>query len=276
MSNKPMDLTNQKYGRLLVISSADTYINPNGRKIYKWNCVCDCGNKLIVSTNSLRNGSTRSCGCLQKERAHDNNYINLMEMKFGKLTVVEEIHKNKNLYWRCICECGNYTEVLPQHLKRHLIVSCGCYRKSNSARLNYKHGSKNTRLYKTWIDMKDRCYNHSNFAYKNYGQRGICVCEEWINDFLSFQRWSLDNGYQDELSIDRIDVNGNYEPCNCRWVTALEQANNKRNNIRISYDGQIMTIAEWSRYLGIAYQTLYNRIHNLKWDIERAFGTPVL
>jgi hypothetical protein len=121
--------------------------------------------------------------------------------------------------------------------------------------------------------MKDRCYNEKTKAYKDYGGRGITVCDEWRNDFEAFLKWALDNGYRDDLTIDRIDVNGNYEPSNCRLVTMKEQANNRRSNNKILYDGKLFTLAEWSEIIGIPYHVLYDRLTVSKWSFEKAITT---
>lgn len=135
------------------------------------------------------------------------------------------------------------------------------------------HGMKKTRIYKSWERIKRRCNNPK--TYKNYGGRGIKVCDEWSKDFMAFYEWAMANGYRDDLTIDRIDVNGNYEPNNCRWVTMKEQENNRRNNHHITYNGETHTIAEWGDILNIPYKVLLQRITTYKWSIEKAFNIPV-
>lgn len=138
-----------------------------------------------------------------------------------------------------------------------------------------KHGLNETRIYKTWVRMKVRCYNQNHDRYKNYGGRGITVCDEWKNDFKKFYEWAMKNGYSDDLTIDRIDVNGNYEPSNCRWITNKEQCNNRRNNHFITYNGKTQTVSEWAEEIGLDYNTLLVRINRLHWDIEKALTTPL-
>jgi hypothetical protein len=126
-----------------------------------------------------------------------------------------------------------------------------------------------SRLYNSWKHMKERCYTSSCHKFRHWGGRGITVCEAWKNDFLAFKEWALANGYKEGLTIDRIDVNGNYEPSNCRWVTVIEQANNTRRNHILNYNGQSKTIAEWARITGIKPDTIQHRIRR-NWTVERA------
>ena len=143
---------------------------------------------------------------------------------------------------------------------------------------NIKYGDSRERIHNIWYLMKYRCENPSSPAYKNYGGRGIKVCEEWAEEYdgyFRFKQWSLEHGYTEELTIDRIDNDGDYSPDNCRWVGVAEQANNKRTNIMIEYDGKIQTLSQWSRKLGISMKNLHNRIYRLGWSVERAFTTPI-
>lgn len=136
--------------------------------------------------------------------------------------------------------------------------------------MNYSHGKTGTKIYYTYNNMINRCYRETTPNYYNYGGRGITVCEEWKNDFEVFYEWAINNGYSEKLTLDRIDVNGNYEPSNCRWVTMECQENNRSNNHLITYNGETKTIAEWSKERNIKYATLERRINAYKWDIQRA------
>lgn len=132
-----------------------------------------------------------------------------------------------------------------------------------------KHGKRNTRLYHIWRGIKERTLCITDKAYRNYGGRGITICDEWRNNFKTFYDWAMSNGYSDNLTIDRIDVNGNYEPTNCRWVNMKTQGNNRRTNRLLSYNGETMTMQEWSVKVGLSKETLSYRLNN-GWNIEEA------
>lgn len=131
--------------------------------------------------------------------------------------------------------------------------------KSGSANSNYKHGEKGTKLYRVWEQMRGRCQNKNNKNYKNYGGRGVSVCDEWM-EYTNFQKWAHENGYKENLSIDRIDNDGGYNPNNCRWATVKEQNNNQRNTIRIEYKGEVKTLHEWCESLNLPVSRTYYRL----------------
>lgn len=132
-----------------------------------------------------------------------------------------------------------------------------------------------TRVYRIWTGMKCRCFTKSSFPYKQYGAKGTTMCDEWRNDFMAFYNWAMNNGYSDELTIDRIDSKGNYEPSNCRWATYKEQANNTSTNLRFTYNGEEHTIHEWADIVGINAMALRYRIVYAKWPLEKALTIPV-
>lgn len=140
---------------------------------------------------------------------------------------------------------------------------------------NYKHGLRNTRLYGIWAGMKNRCYNQNDFHYSRWGAKGITVCDEWKNSFQAFYDWAISNGYKNDLTIDRIDNNGNYEPSNCRWTTVKEQNRNKKNVKFIEFNGESKLLDEWAEILNIKPKTLWMRLYFYNWPVEKAFTTKV-
>lgn len=178
---------------------------------------------------------------------------------FGRLTVLKIHHKkqrynkktgtkNGNEYfYLCQCTCGNLTVVSGILLRNSTTRSCGCLAHDVLMERNTKHNLTNSRIHTIWAGMKRRCYNKNDKCYKDYGKRGISVCSEWKKDFLSFYNWAISNGYSDNLSIDRIDNNGNYEPSNCKWSTNVEQANNRRTTSYIIHNNKKYTAHELSK-----------------------------
>lgn len=197
---------------------------------------------------------------------------------FGKLTVIkrcdDHITSGGNRYsmYLCKCECGNEVRVRANKLTSNHTISCGCFRKENIQAISTTHGDSHSRLYRIWAHMRDRCLNKNDIAFPYYGGRGITICNEWKDNYQTFKDWALNNGYSEDLTIDRIDVNGNYNPDNCRWGTDIEQMNNTRSNRIVKYLGQEKTVAEWARLVGIPYNTLFSRLYRYGWDIDRSMN----
>lgn len=185
-------------------------------------------------------------------------HIDLTGQRFGRLTVIKEIGKNKysDYLWECLCDCGNTKIVTTNRLRCGITKSCGCLRKELCVDTHTTHNLSKSRLYKIFWMMKYRCYNHNSSAYKYYGAKGITIYQPWLNDFLNFYNWALANGYQDNLTIERIDVNGNYEPSNCIWITQAEQMKNRTNTHFITYEGVAKDLTEWSKELNIDRETI--------------------
>ena len=282
---KIQDLTGQRFGKLKVVERTEDHISPSGYKYVMWRCQCDCGNFINVRTTDLKNNHTQSCGCLHKEMLSKAKLIDLTGQVYERLTVIKRVDDyispsgSHQVQWLCKCKCGKEVIVTGNNLKNGNSKSCGCYNRELLPKINSTHNASNTRLYHIWICMKDRCYNPKNKKYKDYGGRGIIICDEWINDFEAFANWAYDNGYienvsRGECTIDRIDVNGNYCQQNCRWVNQKVQSNNKRNNHYITYNGETHTVTEWNNILGYKKGVLSRRIFS-GWSIEDAFTKPV-
>lgn len=200
-------------------------------------------------------------------------FIDLTGRKFGRLLVIEraENFKSGDARFKCKCDCGNEVIAGSQNLKRGTTKSCGCLQKEVTINRSSIHGMTNTRIFRTWAGMKHRCEDSKN---EHYGARGIKVCDEWTNDFMSFYNWSMENGYNDSLTIERIDVNGNYEPSNCKWATIKEQNSNKTNKRLIEFNGKTLSLTQWAEETGIEKDTIFNRLKD-GWTVERALTQPI-
>lgn len=180
--------------------------------------------------------------------------------RFGRLTIIKEVtgRINKRRYFQCECDCGNIKTIRLDGLTRGKVVSCGCFNLERSVEANTKHGLCKDRIYKIWSGMKGRCLNKNNTFYKNYGGRGVTICEEWM-DFKVFYKWAKENGYQDNLSIERQNVHGKYEPSNCTWIDMDAQKRNTTVTKRITFDGKTQTMRQWASDIGVHSSTLCRR-----------------
>lgn len=180
---------------------------------------------------------------------------NLLNKRYGRLIVIKQLDsKNDGVRWLCKCDCGNETIVTTHKLNAGNTKSCGCLIYD----INKKHGLSKTRQWRIWSHIKGRCYNPNNHKYKDYGGRGITMCDEWLNDFKSFYDWSLKNGYDDSLTLDRIDVDKGYSPDNCRWADTNTQAHNKRLDKLYTYNGKTLSVRDWCKEIGF-YWTIFKK-----------------
>lgn len=264
---KRYDLTGQTFGRLEVIGF--DHISRDGAS--HWLCECSCNNRtrLVAKGYDLVRGHAMSCGCLRKE-AND-----ITGRTFGRLRVLglDYVTDEGRTYWLCECNCDARTRLSVRRdcLTRGTVSSCGCLHRDRLQELHTRHGMATSRLYKIWSGMKQRCENPNNPGYNSYGERSISICDEW-HDFQNFCDWALDNGYGDDLTIDRIDNDDGYFPENCRWTDRVTQMNNRRVSRYFTYAGETKTLAEWTRCLGVKYSTLWYRIaRGDMQDFERYF-----
>jgi hypothetical protein len=200
-----------------------------------------------------------------------SNLKDLTGMTFGRLTVIKYagVNKHQKRLWLCSCSCGEVTILPTYHLTRKVepVRSCGCLGREILRKRSTKHGQRHNRIYYVWQNMRRRCYDDTLPQYKDYGGRGIKVCSEW-DDFNNFWKWAEKSGYSNELTIDRIDVNGNYCPENCRWVGRKKQSNNKRNNDYLTYKGVTKTRQEWAEEYDINVDHLRVLLKRFDRDIE--------
>ena len=229
------DIKGQRFGHLTVLGEAPSRNKWEAR----WICRCDCGKEVDVSYGALASGGTTSCGCAirkkhsermklfneerKKSGAIHHMFKDLTGRRFGLLTVLGQGERSNGgaIRWRCLCDCGKETIVLTGHLNNGHTTSCGCVNRKAVLKSATKHGGARTKLYILFHGMHDRCEREKNSHYKWYGGRGIKVCDEW-SDFVKFKEWALSHGYQEGLTIDRINPDGNYCPENCEWVTRSE------------------------------------------------------
>ena len=238
----------------------------NGRAF--WVCRCICGNEVEVASGALVSGNTRSCGSIHRK--------NLVGKSYGRLLVIASSNERTtsgSIKYNCICKCGKNIEVSAANLVNNNTKSCGCLQKDMVSKSNTTHGLTNISEYGIWGNILYRCINSNSRDYSNYGGRGIRVCDRWIN---SFENFLADMSYRPspDHSIDRIDNDGNYEPGNCRWATAKEQANNKSNNVRYNYKGKDYTEAQIAKEFNINRMTFRQRVAR-GWSIEEAIEKAI-
>jgi hypothetical protein len=195
---------------------------------------------------------------------------------FGRLTVVR-FHKRENnrSFWLCKCSCGQEVSVWQGNLMKGKTQSCGCLKREATVKRNTTHGlcHENDRLYDIWCHMKSRCYTKTDSAYKLYGGRGITIFQDWLS-YPVFYTWANSHGYQDDLTIERIDVNGNYEPDNCCWISIEDQAKNRRTTRFLTIDGETKYLTEWAKQVELYPSTITRRIDKYGWNAKDAVFSP--
>lgn len=226
-------------------------------EVIRFKCL-ECGYEYEGDSYFLK----RKNSCIGCNQLKYNAYIGQTFERLTVLRILEERSNRGHILTECQCICGNKTIVPLSSIKSGHTRSCGCLEAEGN---NYAHRLSGTRIYKIWKGIKTRCYNQNHHTYAYYGARGIRMCDEWYNDFMSFYTWSMENGYNDSLSIDRINPNGHYEPNNCRWVTQKEQQYNKQNSITVNYYGE-RSLLDLARLLNVSPSNLKYYYENGKLD----------
>lgn len=224
------DLSGRRFGSLIVLSRL-----PSVNKHTMWLCRCDCGIEKAFEAYNLKHGLSKSCGCSRHKIWKD-----IAGKRFGRLIAITRVNSSGYSKWLCKCDCGSEKVILAASLLSGGTKSCGCLSREVATAKGQKtatHGESKTRLYRIWSGMKRRIHNPNCQRYKNYGGRGIRICKEWDESYEAFRDWALKNGYDSEApygqcTIDRINVDGDYEPDNCRWADMKTQANNQRKVVR--------------------------------------------
>ena len=244
----------KKFGKLTVIDKIS-------KKVSLFSCLCDCGNYTSRYAQSLISGESNNCGC-------DPYYkFPLLGKKFNKLTVIEELKKSVNYKRKvkCLCDCGNTTIIDYANLQNGHTKSCGCLSISLIKTQSLTHGKSKSKEYKSYRKMLERCNDLNDISYKNYGGRGIKVCDSWSESFENFYKDMGDMPTDAKYSLDRIDPNGNYEPANCRWADYKLQGRNRTNNHWIEYKGKKMVLQDWVNLFNIN-QSRMSRLCSKKGD----------
>lgn len=204
--------------------------------------------------------------------------LELSGKRFGRLTVLGYSHNCDGFtYWNCLCDCGNEVVVRGVRLTHGTTQSCGCLLRDITAAKNRERADgryRDERLYRIYYGIKTRCYNSKEPGYERYGGRGISMCDEWKDDFWKFQEWALSSGYRPDLTIDRVNNDGEYSPQNCRWANVKQQSNNRSSNVILNCGGTQKTVAEWSEIVGIGKNIIYQRLRD-GWSVEDALSIPV-
>lgn len=262
-----MNLTGLTIGNIYIVQRCigdkeigKLYRKNNPKKSYepKYDCKCLLCGKLFTATGqSIKNRKNKNCGCSALQYDLENK-------KFGKLLVIKKLGLNKHneILWACICECGNKVVKTSYALRKYKNPKCRECAIKEIGNKNRKYIIAYKSLHERYTNMKTRCYYQKCKSFKDYGGRGIIICDEWLgkNGYINFQKWALQNHFNPKLSLDRINTNGNYEPSNCRFVTYQIQSNNRTNNRVIKLNNETDTLANWSRKLNIKYDFLQRKL----------------
>ena len=259
------------YGDYTIISVEDIY-KRNPRYVMKCN---ECGFEKIVSANCFEKLDFK-CHKHFNPIKYDDSYIG---RKYNYLEIIGfDYDSNNHRMAKCRCDCGNVKLIVATNVVDGTVKSCGCMTSKLLHDAFWKEDALNRqRLYRIWGGMKQRCYNRNSDNYPDYGGRGIIICDEWLSSYDAFKEWALSHGYSDELSIDRINVNGNYEPNNCRWADWETQANNKRpkkRNVKWTIDGITKPARDWCNECGVSYEMAMYRINHMGMSVYEALTTP--
>lgn len=257
-----IDLSGKVFGRLTVVK----YSHSLKRKAF-WECICSCGNSITVRGYNLTTGKTRSCSCLRQELKPLIRKNIVVGQKFNLLTVLSFSHSNRGAWWNCQCDCGTINKVRGGALRFGSTKSCGCLQKEIVGKMSYVHGNgktnQKTAEYTAYYAMIQRCYNPNYSDYKDYGGRGIIICEKWLAPKTGFLCFLNDMGKKPtpSHSLDRYpDMNGNYELSNCRWATPRQQATNTRSNVWVEHLGKRMIITDWAIFLNTKYGNIWAKM----------------
>lgn len=260
-----IDLTAQKFGRWTVVS----YSHKDSAGA-KWNCKCECGGDRIVYGFMLKSGRSTSCGCFKrdmlckKSKGNTKRRIDLTGQRFGLLTV-QKISKTEKgfLFWECVCDCGGSRAIKSHKLRGGDVTHCGC----NNRELHGDTSNSNnkyTKEYMAWLSMKARCYDKNTKNYKDYGGRGITVCDRWKNSYVNFLS-DVGRAPTKNHSLDRWpdNENGNYEPSNFRWATPKQQSGNRRSNVWLEFQGKKMILQDWAHELSVSCKIISSRLKKM-------------
>lgn len=263
------ELVGKTFGRYTVISQDD---NPSEKR---WWCRCECGALRSVYQHNLLSGNAKSCGCFASEQSSARRFMNRVGLRYGRLQVIEQATTSPkgSIMWKCRCDCGEERIVFADNLGNGSSQSCGCLHRDNLVARSTTHGMSDTGEFRSWSGMRSRCTLQTNENWDNYGGRGIRVCERWMD---SFENFLADMGPRptSKHTIERNNVNGDYEPGNCHWADRLEQTRNRRNTKTANYKGEEHHLADLAKLAKVSYRIFHGRLSR-GWSIDEAVeGRP--